>query len=56
MTNERDSRVLVRIGARELAVKRPKEFKEESERERPAQGPSPAHPNGDAVPAACGNV
>ncbi len=37
MTNERDSRVLGRMGARELSDQKPKEFKEDSERERSVQ-------------------
>ena len=56
MTNERDNRVLGRIGARELSDQ---EIQQVSGGFRFPTGalcsaPSPAHPHGDGLPQDCG--
>jgi hypothetical protein len=58
MTNERDNRVLGRIGARELSEQETQNVNGgfRLPTGAPCTGPSPSHPNGDGVPADCGGV
>ncbi len=56
MTNEKDNRVLSRIGARELSDQEIQNVQGglRFPTGAPCTAPSPAHPNGDGVPADCG--
>ena len=58
MTNERDNRVLGRIGARELSDQELQNVKGGGlPTGPPCTGPSPAHPHGDGLAAdGCGVV
>jgi len=56
MTNETDNRVLGQIGARELSEEEIQNVKGGVHTLAPCTGPTPAHPNGDGVPADCGGV
>ena len=56
MTTERDNRVLGRIGARELSDQETQSVQGGIHTLAPCTAPSPAHPNGDGVPADCGGV
>ena len=56
MTNERDNRILARIGARELSDQETQRVQGAIRTGALCTGPSPAHPHGDGVPADCGGV
>ena len=56
MTNERDNRVLGRLGARVLSDQETQSVQGGFHTLAPCTAPSPAHPNGDGVPADCGGV
>jgi hypothetical protein len=56
MTNERDNRVLGRIGARELSDQETQRVQGGIHTLAPCSAPSPTFPNGDGVPADCGGV
>ena len=56
MTNERDNRVLGRIGARELSDQEAQSVKGGIHTLAPCSGPSPQFPHGDGPPADCGGV
>jgi hypothetical protein len=56
MTNERDNRILGRIGARELSDQEIQLVEGGFRTGGFCSGPSPAHPHGDGVPADCGTV
>ena len=54
MTNKRDTRVLSRIGARELNDQETQNVQGGFFTLAPCSAPSPRFPNGDGVPADCG--
>jgi hypothetical protein len=56
MTNERDNRVLGRIGARELSDQETQSVKGGIVTLAPCSAPSAQFPHGDGVPADCGGV
>ena len=58
MANERDNRVLGRVGARELSDQETQNVKAgfRFPTGAPCTGPSPQFPHGDGPPADCGGV
>lgn len=54
MTNQRDNRILGRIGARELSDQETERVQGGFRTGGFCSGPSPAFPHGDGVPADCG--
>lgn len=56
MTNEKDNRVLARVGARVLSDEETQNVQGAFRTLAPCTGPTPLHPNGDGVPADCGGV
>lgn len=54
MTNERDNRILGRIGARELSDQETQNVHGGLRTGALCSAPSPAHPNGDGLPQDCG--